>query len=431
MSFLMAFLVFLAGILTYMMFPRSDVYQLDMYRQEGNIVSFLNQHQAAKDYMTQMITRLTPEGGDTNNGQDGIVVFPPDNVMDMLPQMMGGSHDVADKTGDAADGKGYVSGLICLDANWAFTPCTTAAHRYVITYGCTPNWWGKQAERKMAWYKAMLKRSHGSGVCGILAPISDADGKNFDEGNNRFVANIDNSQRRVGFQQKTLENKTYYVVPTAVNQAVPLCGGERLICMTPYLSPYTQNPVVMWDSISNNYGAGHIPGDGHPLAGNMNMSDRVLTRDSLTTYAVSGVIRPTEKTDRSILQNHGGTDVVHLSCTEALCTLTAGAVQITNIPVAKTFSFTYQTDGNNRQDLSVSYIRQQSGKPGKPGKHGLFPQTATGNTAGPVLNAPVVGAGVLTSLSEAGILAIRLYRETQDTARIAKNARADKKRFGL
>ncbi len=426
MSFLMAFLVFLAGILTYMMFPRSDVYQLDMYRQEGNIVSFLNQHQAAKDYMTQMITRLTPVGGDTNNGQNGIVVFPSDNVIAMLPKVMKtGSHDVANETNEAAVGEGYVSGLICLDANWAFTPCTTAAHRYVITYGCTPNWWGKQAERKMAWYKAMLKRSHGSGVCGILAPISDADGNNFDEGNNRFVTNIDNSQRRVGFQQKTLENKTYYVVPTAVNQAVPLCGGERLICMTPYLSPYTQNPVVMWDSISNNYGAGHITGDGQPLAGNMDMSTHVLSPDTFNLYAVSGVIRPTQSTNQSILQNNDGTDVIHLECEETLCALIAGNVRINSIPVTKTFSFTYQTDGNSRQDLSVSYIRQQSGN------YGLFPQTATGNTAGPVLNAPVVGAGVLTSLSEAGILAIRLYQETQDTARIAKNARADKKRFGL
>ena len=51
MLYLLAVLTFLAGIFFYGMSPRDDQMQLQANQAEGMVLPFLNQHQAARDYL--------------------------------------------------------------------------------------------------------------------------------------------------------------------------------------------------------------------------------------------------------------------------------------------------------------------------------------------------------------------------------------------
>ena len=70
MLYLLFALTFLAGILFYGMTPREDKLHLDTHQAEGMIVSFLNQHQAAKDQLYSWMGAGNTGDGRSNTKTD-------------------------------------------------------------------------------------------------------------------------------------------------------------------------------------------------------------------------------------------------------------------------------------------------------------------------------------------------------------------------
>ena len=154
MVFLMSILVFLAGIMTYMFFPRNDQFQINMYEEEGNIVTFLNQHQAAKDYLYQMI-KWKPTNHSPSPEPYGITY---DDIASMISPIMQATHDISDnmetETPNIPEDGYYTSAVICLNENYELANCPTD-NQYVMTYGYTPHWWNSKTNQSQVWIKSL------------------------------------------------------------------------------------------------------------------------------------------------------------------------------------------------------------------------------------------------------------------------------------
>ena len=141
MSYLLFFFILLATFLTYMFFPRSDRFQIEVNREDPNIITFLNQHQAAKDYFYQMASWKD------SGSSKGPFVFQYNDLVGMMPKTMkgvGGAgeiNDICENNNPKLNGESdcFISGIFCLDNAGKLADCPQDK-QYVVTYGYAPEW---------------------------------------------------------------------------------------------------------------------------------------------------------------------------------------------------------------------------------------------------------------------------------------------------
>lgn len=396
MVFWSAVLVFIVSIMTYLYFPRSDAYQLEMYQEEGNVQFLLVQHQVAKDYMRQLIMRPA-------NQNQPIDKFDVAYMWMLAPE---GAY-----IEEQPSGQKYVSGLVCFKENWEIDPNCSAetVRRYVITYGAAPGWWGDKTRSRKVWEKAMLRRSHGSELCGYL------------DGNS-----INNGQKWTGLTTSSQGNR---VLP---NSLVDLINEEIsesedvLLCVTPYWNPYAGTPAFLWDWVNNNENlTGHRNDTwGTALIGTLNGTE-LKDLPAHPPYTVEGVLARVESGTTgtpggTVITLNGNTNKVMktvMNQDNKTYTLSVGDLRVRGLSQEKAYSFVYSVWGG-QQELKV-YAS------GKVGVQEVGSDTAS--TAGGDLQNVSLGMwGVQPRL-----MSLRIYGSVLDSAKRAKNLRADKKRLGI
>ena len=396
MVFWSAVLVFIVSIMTYLYFPRSDAYQLEMYQEEGNVQFLLVQHQVAKDYMRQLIMRPA-------NQNQPIDKFDVAYMWMLAPE---GAY-----IEEQPSGQKYVSGLVCFKKNWDIDPNCSAetVRRYVITYGAAPGWWGDKTRSRKVWEKAMLRRSHGSELCGYL------------DGNS-----INNGQKWTGLTTSSQGNR---VLP---NSLVDLINEEIsesedvLLCVTPYWNPYAGTPAFLWDWVNNNENlTGHRNDTwGTALIGTLNGTE-LKDLPAHPPYTVEGVLARVESGTTgtpggTVITLNGNTNKVmktEMNQDGKTYTLSVGDLRVRGLSQEKAYSFVYSVWGE-QQELKV-YAS------GKAGVQEVGSDTAS--TAGGDLQNVRLGMwGVQPRL-----MSLRIYGSVLDSAKRAKNLRADKKRLGI
>lgn len=400
MVFWSAVLVFIVSIMTYLYFPRSDAYQLEMYQEEGNVQFLLVQHQVAKDYMRQLIMRPA-------NQDKPIDKFDVAYMWMLAPE---GAY-----IEEQPSGQKYVSGLVCFKENWEIDPNCSAetVRRYVITYGAAPGWWGDKTRSRKVWEKAMLRRSHGSELCGYL------------DGNS-----INNGQKWTGLTtspegNRVLPNSLVYLINEEISES-----EDVLLCVTPYWNPYAGTPAFLWDWVNNNENlTGHRNDTwGTALIGTLNGT--VLENlPAHPPYTVEGVLARVESgttgtTGGTVITLNDNTNKVMktvMNQDDKTYTLSVGDsvnnLSVSGLSQEKAYSFVYSVWGG-QQELKV-YAS------GKVGVQEVGSDTAS--TAGGDLQNVSLGMwGVQPRL-----MSLRIYGSVLDSAKRAKNLRADKKRLGI
>ena len=417
MVFLMSVLVFIAGIMTYMFFPRNDQFQINMYEDEGNIVTFLNQHQAAKDYLYQMI-KWQPSVHPASPAPYG---FAYNDLASMMPSIMRGdrgnvTHDISDEEDEEAIApnipiSGYfTSAAVCLNpANNELANCPTDK-QYVMTYGYTPHWWNDKTNRKETWLKSLLKRSHGSDNCGVLDVIDD-----------HYV--INNGQKYNGIITTPIGGKMQKVLPATLSNWIDNAFPDEqdiLICLSSIKNVYKGTPVFQWDSI-NNGGDNHINGLGIPLIGSFNANDTLLDADGnpliLSTYSITGVVNGNESSATTLLSINAE-NTISETCSGDTCNFTIGNVEINGIPSKTPYAFVYTTQPTG-ETLQVYYSEKKDKK-----IEWTFKETSSA-TPGPAFLADA------RMYEETRPLELRIYAGIISNRDINHNIKADKKRFGL
>lgn len=197
MLYLLFVLTFLCGILFYGLSPHDKGLDMTAHQAEGMIVTFLAQHQAAKDYLyTWLGADNTATIGNLQEGQGFLKDENHFNFENMSHKNI--TLDVCENN-NGTPGQGgknacFVSRVVCTHADGtalgAGENCNTAGTKhYVITYGgwqacspgegCTykrPEWWptkGQKMRRFESWRKAIANRTRGSISCGTLVKVGD------------------------------------------------------------------------------------------------------------------------------------------------------------------------------------------------------------------------------------------------------------------
>ena len=431
MVFFMSVLVFLAGIMTYMFFPRNDAYQQQMFLEEPSIASFVNQHQAAKDTVFQLVSY---------GNAAGMNLLDADNLFSHLPTVMqgnpgaGATHDIAlDSTDQAvanpenADVGYFTSAVACgtwVENNdeedclrWTniggtqtctqrplqlnITPCNGQSPKFVMTYGDLPDWWSDNTERRRAWFRALLKRTHGSKDCGAIE-VEYIGGKPF--------YRLNTSQKYVGYE----DHKGLSVIPTAIASQVEIWMNEgiggldgTLFCLTQIKPPYEGSPEFFWDSLNNNDNAtGSTPGIGRALTGNINDGHPDFTPTG--SYTLAGAVSLNGNT--AII---GGESTLGIST--GIHSLTIGdsdaGLTISDLPDRVSFAYTVS---NNKESLTVFY-HDSNGR-------------WTHRKATRTLSTPWTAIGNINP-NNGSLLSLRIYNDIPLS--INRNAKTDRKRFGL
>ena len=280
MLYLLFVLTFLAGILFYGLSPSDKRLEMTAHQAEGMIVSFLAQHQAAKDYLYTWLGVGPCFDDDRDSNLKTCSRLQP-AFIEMMPKsvandMCDGNEGTPGKTGfqtckygDDTNFPGFISRIVCTTADGAGSSgCTEAgAKHYVITYGgweceksnagnCIPNsytrpsWWprlGQKMRRFESWRKAIANRTRGSVSCGTLVKVEDG----------KWC--IDNGET-VYKNEKTMStcmNQIPAAVITELGDDYATDEGKEdlLFCLSEFRQGlpgyYVQTPAYFYDALSN------------------------------------------------------------------------------------------------------------------------------------------------------------------------------------
>ena len=335
MLYLFSFLTMLIGLLIYMMDPvPTDLRRKeDVAGAEAYIVGFVNQHQAAKDYLYQWLGRVYPLDGSKaevysigsnsiNNDFDAAVVAIPGLALDktMDPPDTGISMELERQIADDTDKIGhlqsaggidkkgsYFSALMCLDDSDVLTRCykydcdgatgkTSCSDSgtikkvyfaegvvpYAITYSTLeqPAWWDdkvpSKALRQRLWYRALTNRTHASESCGVLLYADEGHWEKRSRNRVDWVTGntppkycISNGQRCVRILPAGAESFLKKVLVTDDLEGV-------FFCMTAYKNPYEGTPMFNYDGIDHYASGGGGPDNGnvwYPVEGSFEQID--------------------------------------------------------------------------------------------------------------------------------------------------------------
>ena len=269
MLYLLFVLTFLCGILFYGMSPHDKQLDMTAHQAEGMIITFLAQHQAAKDYLyTWLGGSDTATTGNLQNstkflkaetdGSGRPTIF---NFETMMPRGV----TLADM---CAGNQGVPGESSCNDGGSPSVPIpgfvskvvedTDNNKHYVITYGgwencdgdggCQrPSWWprpGQKMRRFESWRKAIANRTRGSISCGTLVEVETN------------IWCIDNGET---VYKKDFSRQCMTQVPEAVLNELPSEEGYKddlLFCMSEFKSGvtpghYATSATYFYDGYSN------------------------------------------------------------------------------------------------------------------------------------------------------------------------------------
>ena len=272
MLYLLFVLTFLAGILFYGMTPRDDKLEWDTHQSEGMVAPFLNQHQAARDYLFAWLGA----GDSTIQGNGSFLNEDFEEMMpnSMVPSICPGNNGNPGKPGDSCSSSRFVSRVICLEKceidtcgkgttrTIAFAQEPTSGWAktcYVLTYGGgsalaeRPDWWPDEQHpirRNERWRRAIARRIRGSHNCGVLKK----EGSNWCIDNGQRIYKNEHQEDRVCANQ----------VPNALINALIGSNGydsdgsleDMLFCYSAFkqgVKPghYAKVPDYFYDGLSN------------------------------------------------------------------------------------------------------------------------------------------------------------------------------------
>ncbi len=300
MVFWASVLVFIISILTYSLYPRNDEYTLNTITDETNVVGFVNQHQAAKDYMTQMLQVSTLAKPNPLTTDNSIILLPAADLINLMPtgtsyEVFGDpdSLQITDLKRTAGSDDGYTSALMCHNtgAQDLTIDCVNADKQYILTYGLFPNWWSDNSFYQEAWRKSILRRTRGSAECGVLDSIGG-----------HFV--IDTTQKTTRIPApvlKALQSDSIF----GGNMASLVDNQGILMCISSFTNPYVINGdlVFHWDKINNDT-IRHTDTSKVPLTGDWGSptvggTAQINGLTNPTGYTISGVVTFNNKTDET------------------------------------------------------------------------------------------------------------------------------------
>ncbi len=253
MLYLLFVLTFLCGILFYGMSPHDRSLDMTAHQAEGMIVTFLAQHQAARDYLyTWLGASNTANTGNLQSSgflkaTSGIF-----NFETMMPR--GVTFDMC------ANNQGVPGGSSTGEPQGCFVSHVVEGDgkKYVITYGgwiwdnekndyTRPSWWprpGQKMRRFESWRRAIANRTRGSISCGTLVEVDT----------NKWC--IDNGE--TVYKNESADPKECMTqVPEAVVGVLPPDSGYKddlLFCMSEFkqgLGNYVPGVSYFYDGYSN------------------------------------------------------------------------------------------------------------------------------------------------------------------------------------
>ena len=288
MFYLVSFLTMLVGFMIYLIDPVPNRQELNTIEGEAYIAAFVNQHQAARDYMYQWLGRISAfnkvgMGGsaasmekypnDTAPQAIAIPVSPFENTMPkgLTSEVRRTATDESVLSVNVGGEAGtYKSAVVCLSSG-NLTPCYTClaadgmtpvdcnngkwvrdpnnTKRYVITYGKLPDWWeaqrGKRPMYQSLWRRALTRRTRASSTCGVL--VASATGNEWvqsgyfkarrikeENGNRNFC--IDNGQRCASVVAPGIQD---FLLNEAFNgQSIDDLDDNALVCISEIKNPY-------------------------------------------------------------------------------------------------------------------------------------------------------------------------------------------------
>lgn len=253
MLYLLFVVTFLAGILFYGMSPHDKSLDMTAHQAEGMIISFINQHQAAKDYLYTWLG--ADNDATTGNLQNDNFLKPDFNKMELSLNKGGKEFGL---TSDMCTGNTGVPGQEGKESCFVSQVVRDGEKYYVMTYGGwadgnfnRPDWWprpGNRMRRFESWRKAMALRTRGSISCGTL----------FKEGDNWC---IDNGETQ--YKNESTHTTCMNQVPAALINELPLpyrndLAGvhDLLFCYSEFkqgVNPghYAVTPTYFYDGLSN------------------------------------------------------------------------------------------------------------------------------------------------------------------------------------
>lgn len=257
MTFWLVMLTFFASVFFYALYPRDDKVALEKPIGEGAVASFIQQHQAAKNYMIQEMSPPPAESG----GSNAFRVFPKANLIKLLPnkrltQQNIGS-DAALTNEDSSAGESFVSVLACVDptdTTKLADTCDDLSLKYTITYGYQQGWWSQTVQTKEYWRTNISKLTYNSPECGTLIE-ADAIGNLYAV--DQPHASLESVVTDTGSSKVQLAQ----TVPQAITSHLQSKGVDLediLFCITRYKTPYDQNGLIIHLDSINNTGYGHI-----------------------------------------------------------------------------------------------------------------------------------------------------------------------------
>ena len=253
MLYLLFVLTFLCGILFYGMSPSDKSLDMTAHQAEGMIISFINQHQAARDYL---YTWLGASGESGGNLQDNTYRFLKTDFAKM--ELAFKKTDAAEYgiTSDMCESNNGTPGETGKGSCFVSKVVVDGTKHYVMTYGGwkdtyfnRPDWWprkGTRMRRFESWRKAIATRTRGSVSCGVLVK----------EGSDWCIDNGETVYKNESATTKQCMNK----VPSAVINALPYTTDEGkedlLFCYSEFkqgVQPghYAITPTHFYDGLSN------------------------------------------------------------------------------------------------------------------------------------------------------------------------------------
>ena len=463
MLYLLFVLTFLAGILFYGMSPRDDKLQMDAHQAEGMIISFINQHQAAKDYLYTWLGAGPRGGGNSNTLADGFLKEDFENMMwgidihGMKTDLCEGNSITANKTGSC-----FVSQTVCLNAAGGEVNCNSGAtRRYVMTYGgwgpdySRPNWWpskGQRMRRFESWRKAISKRTRDSVSCGFLF---STDPNPMDS--TWCIDNGETAYKKGTVCQNPVPQELIAKVCSTYNIAAAPYNPihDLLFCYSKFKEglpgDYVSGATYFYDGFSNVGFGEHQEGNGavawRNLAAVGNIENRTFDQSPYCSWGPlqdTGITLASQYTLTVILAipqgneviifgaNNGGTtkpifkkNQAQLDGTEAfqLSSIDQGVLPPT--PIQSEASACNMNSGGNAKDV-ISWTFVVNGQ-----DITVYENTTRRGWFSGKTIIPTNGSRLMLGGNGARVYAIRYYASNLTHEQIVQNFKVDQKRFGL
>lgn len=441
------FLSFAVSVLIYAFYPFSDKLNVERHQAEALIAAFINQHQAAKNYLVHSL-RLPPldKAGIDEEGTNGVALFPVELDQFIPSYMESDLYQIKDTNGvrrtdmnpNPDPSRGYIGGafssaLVCvkreknnlsLIPDYSLTSCLdgSAEHQYIITYGARPEWWDNQipVEMKGTWRHAIARMTHNAPNCGTLLH----DPKNGQK-NGYPVYSLDNGYRI-----------SIDVVNPLVTQTLRKAGVsgdykhkdliDLFFCISAYGDLYVPGPLYHYDANSNTR-------EGFSATA-LNWENLGSKGGSIGLRVTKGGLTPPNRLDTGIVlnpnTNYTLAFVMRSTDTQNNKTLTSGfpiatTSNETDLSIAgKTIDMTKASSG--RKDMvAITYVNDITTSEGRIYINGELADTLTGTAR------QAISGTLYLEPTNTSFFNIKYYESALSEDFVWQNYKWDKRRYNI